>query len=300
MAPQRLQVARRRRRRRRLCVSKRLTISMTLAGITVSGFALWPGYMSMKYDRQTLAIAIWTARKEFMEYCEKLKAANDESSSKECLQAQEVGLPPPLADTRDGRTQQQDLSDRGDIERSMTPATATHSSAAVVIPMPTDGSKHIVPDLTPPATFVTPTTSSDRVESQSGVFVGYTSEFVYSSYTVWSCQPGQIWVSFGGHAGCACSGITFPTNCVGEMGTKGFPVVVKSILDFQCWPSWTSETWKWDATKLAVLASPCTYQPNRQIQASTSEAVIAKSPVFDSSTRRTNQVKSVESGNRGP
>jgi hypothetical protein len=76
---------------RRFRVTQRLTVSITLAGLTLSGVALWLSYRSMRYDQGSLALAQWTATKEFLEHC----ASGAGSDNPACAQARKLKLPAP-------------------------------------------------------------------------------------------------------------------------------------------------------------------------------------------------------------
>lgn len=80
------------RKGRRFCISRRFTISITLAGVVVSGITLWPSYKSMRYDELSLALAQWTAAKEFLELCAARKAGQLKTA---CAKAQKFELPAP-------------------------------------------------------------------------------------------------------------------------------------------------------------------------------------------------------------
>lgn len=257
----------RRPRRRRVCISKRLTISITLAGITVSGFSLWPGYMSMKYDRQALDIAVWTARKEYLEYCDKLRSNDDESFGKECLEAQQLGLPPPPVATR----RKQHPSYGSDLEALTPLATEADASRPTRTSNPTGVIEHTGSRSTKPSISAPHITSNGPVEPSSVAFVGYTSDSVYASYKEWPCQSGQTWTPVKAEVRCDSSIDADLSACV-EGVIYEVNTATSSVSNLACWPSWTAATAAWDATRTVISQLSTTRMLGTQRQTDISDA----------------------------
>jgi hypothetical protein len=200
-------------------------------------------------DQASLALAQWTADKDFLEHC---NAQDGSTPTKECLKRQKLGLaaPPGLVLNASPKDEaiaiDEGFSSGGSL--SQIPSTAIEATFAVQATSSVDLSHYLI--TFPPTTGLLdnahfPTTTDSML-------VGPRSEQTEYCTKPWYNAPGSTWTTKGTYA--KCVGSCYHTNCLTGVVFTDPPRAKSAVTNFDCWPMWTEKEGHWQATRTTIDA----------------------------------------------